>query len=95
MSTKKYVNKDDIELYDSLIKTYIGEHGGGTYSAGTGLSLNNNVFSVSTVPIANGGTGKTTAPEARVALNVYSHYYNNLEPGSTMQNMNDLWRKIY
>ena len=31
-----------------------------TYSAGTGLSLSGTTFAVSTVPIANGGTGATT-----------------------------------
>ena len=39
-----------------------------TYSAGTGLSLSGSVFSVSTVPIANGGTGATTARNGFHAL---------------------------
>ena len=39
-----------------------------TYSAGTALSLSGTTFNVSTVPIANGGTGKTTAAAALAAL---------------------------
>lgn len=39
-----------------------------TYTAGTGLTLAGSVFSVSTVPVANGGTGATTAATAPFAL---------------------------
>ena len=35
-----------------------------TYSAGTGLSLSGTTFSVSTVPVANGGTGATNKRDA-------------------------------
>lgn len=41
-----------------------------TYSAGTGLSLSGTTFSVSTVPVANGGTGSTTAAGARSNLGI-------------------------
>lgn len=41
-----------------------------TYSAGTGLSLSGTKFSVSTVPVANGGTGSTTASGARSNLGI-------------------------
>jgi hypothetical protein len=44
-----------------------------TYSAGTGLSLSSNKFSISTVPIANGGTGATTAAGARSNLAVVGY----------------------
>lgn len=39
-----------------------------TYTAGTGLSLSGTQFNVSTVPIANGGTGATTRLNAVKAL---------------------------
>jgi hypothetical protein len=42
--------------------------GAGTYTAGTGLSLTGTQFAVSLVPIANGGTGQTTA---NAALNAF------------------------
>jgi hypothetical protein len=42
--------------------------GAGTYTAGTGLSLTGTEFAVSLVPIANGGTGQTTA---NAALNAF------------------------
>lgn len=41
-----------------------------TYTAGTGLSLAGTVFSVGTVPLANGGTGATTQAGAQVALGI-------------------------
>ncbi|WP_374033481.1 beta strand repeat-containing protein [Bdellovibrio bacteriovorus] len=41
-----------------------------TYSAGTGLSLAGTVFSVGTVPLANGGTGATTQAGAQTALGI-------------------------
>ena len=44
-----------------------------TYSAGTGLSLSSNKFSISTVPIANGGTGATSAAGARSNLAVVGY----------------------
>lgn len=40
------------------------------YTAGTALQLIGNQFSVTTVPIANGGTGQTSASAARTALGV-------------------------
>lgn len=43
--------------------------GGQTYTAGTGLTLTGTQFSLATpVTVANGGTGATTAPAARVNL---------------------------
>jgi hypothetical protein len=42
--------------------------GAGTYTAGTGLSLTGTQFAVSLVPVANGGTGQTTA---NAALNAF------------------------
>jgi hypothetical protein len=42
--------------------------GAGTYTAGTGLSLTGTEFAVSLVPVANGGTGQTTA---NAALNAF------------------------
>ena len=39
-----------------------------TYTAGTGISIASNQISVSTIPIANGGTGATTATGAIDAL---------------------------
>lgn len=41
-----------------------------TYTAGTGLSLAGTVFSVGTVPLANGGTGATTQVGAQTALGI-------------------------
>lgn len=41
-----------------------------TYTAGTGLSLAGTVFSVGTVPLANGGTGATTQAGAQTALGI-------------------------
>ncbi|MGE9743863.1 tail fiber domain-containing protein [Bdellovibrio bacteriovorus] len=41
-----------------------------TYTAGTGLSLAGTVFSVDTVPLANGGTGATTQAGAQTALGI-------------------------
>lgn len=43
-----------------------------TYSAGTGLSLSGTTFSVSTVPVANGGTGSTSKSGARTNLGITS-----------------------
>ena len=43
-----------------------------TYSAGTGLSLSGTTFSVSTVPVANGGTGSTSKSGARSNLGIIS-----------------------
>lgn len=43
-----------------------------TYSAGTGLSLSGTTFSVSTVPVANGGTGSTSKSGARTNLGIIS-----------------------
>ena len=43
-----------------------------TYSAGTGLSLSGTKFSVSTVPVANGGTGATGKSGARTNLGITS-----------------------
>ena len=39
-----------------------------TYSAGTGLSLSGSTFNVSTIPVANGGTGATIARDGFHAL---------------------------
>ncbi len=53
---------------------------GETYEAGTGLSLENGVFSISTVPVENGGTGASTASQARTNLglgNVATLTYSN------------------
>ena len=48
---------------------------GATYTAGTGLSLAGNVFSLTTpVSVANGGTGAGTAAAARAALGVPGVY---------------------
>lgn len=46
--------------------------GGTTYTAdsSTGLTLTGSQFAISTVPVANGGTGSTTAATARTALGV-------------------------
>ncbi len=41
-----------------------------TYTAGTGLSLAGTVFSVGTVPLANGGTGATNQAGAQTALGI-------------------------
>lgn len=43
-----------------------------TYSAGTGLSLSGTTFSVSTVPVGNGGTGATDKSGARTNLGITS-----------------------
>lgn len=43
-----------------------------TYSAGTGLSLSGTKFSVSTVPVGNGGTGSTSKSGARTNLGIIS-----------------------
>lgn len=51
-----------------------------TYSAGTGLSLSGTTFSVSTVPVANGGTGSTTAAGARTNLGIPNFSMGTSEP---------------
>ena len=59
---------------DGTTFTFTQQDNNTTYTAGTGLSLSSNKFSVSTIPIANGGTGQTT----RVAgMNALSNIGNN------------------
>lgn len=44
------------------------------YTAGTGLTLTGNQFAVSTVPVANGGTGGTSAAQAKTNLGFTTKY---------------------
>ena len=97
MATKNYCNLEDLTVYDEEIKSYIGSHGGQTYTVdtSTGLSMSNNQISIGVVPIANGGTGKTNRNAARVALSACSRSYLPNEPGPDFHNPNDIWCKFY
>lgn len=67
----------------ALTFTQVGAPGS-SYSAGTGLALAGNVFSLSTpVSIANGGTGATTAAAARGNLAAPGQYLSGAIGGST------------
>ncbi len=52
-----------------------------TYTAGTGLSLTGTTFAVSTVPVANGGTGLTSAAQGSVLVANTANTYTALDGG--------------
>jgi hypothetical protein len=52
-----------------------------TYTAGTGLSLTGTTFAVSTVPVANGGTGLTSAAQGSVLVANSTNAYTALDGG--------------
>lgn len=60
-----------------------------TYTAGTGLTLSGTQFSISKVPVANGGTGETTLNAASNAL------LNSLTTGSSTPSDNDYYISQY
>lgn len=67
-SNRRYIKSLTLDTYGHVTALTTGTETvtdtNTTYSAGTGLSLSGTTFNVSTVPIANGGTGATTAAGA-------------------------------
>lgn len=74
-----YLDYTGLQEYDSQIKSYIAAQGGGGGGSVTGVkgdaestyrtgNVNITPANIGTIPIANGGTGGTTATEARKNL---------------------------
>ena len=64
-----YLDYTGLQEYDSQIKSYIAAQGGGGGGSVTGVKGDaESTYRTGTIPIANGGTGGTTATEARKNL---------------------------